>query len=79
MFKARLNTNFTYTDRFGVKKIGKRITTYGQLYNGDSIAIDNCYQGNKLVEKRYVIWNNFMQKIVNKIRRPSGRGFETVG
>ena len=59
-----------------IGRVMKRETTYGK-YKGYNIAIDNYrYKGN-ILQKRFVIWTDTMQKIINKYR---GRNnFERIG
>lgn len=79
MFIKQIQTNFTYFDKFGLKKQGIRTTLYGKLSNKDSITVDSYIRDGRIVEKRYVIFNKYMQKIINKVRRRNGKGFERIG
>ena len=54
-----------------------RVTTYGK-HKDTSIVIDNFkYKGNT-IEKRFVLFGDTWQKIVNKIRNKDGK-FERLG
>lgn len=79
MFIKEIKTNFDYIYKDSFIKQGVRKLTYGKLSNGTSIGIDNYYKDGKIVEKRYVIFNDYMQKIVNKVRKKDGKGFERIG
>lgn len=74
MFVNQVSSNFV--DNWG--RVMQRTTTYGK-YKGYHIAIDNYrYKGNNILQKRFVIWNDNMQKIVNYFRNEKGR-FDRLG
>lgn len=74
MFIKQLSSNIV--DDWG--RVMRRTTTYGK-YKGYNIAVDNYrYRGNNILQKRFVIWNDKMQKIVNYFRKEDG-GFERIG
>lgn len=79
MFINKIQYTFTYFDKFGLRQNGIRTTLYGKLPNKDSITVDNYIRDGKTVEKRYVIFNDYMQKIINKVRKKDGKGFERIG
>lgn len=74
MLIKSITTEFT-------EKWGKKITrtlNYGQ-YKNYHITVDNFKDSNGRIEsKRFVIWNNTMQKIVNKFRNKDGK-FDRFG
>lgn len=74
MFVKSISNNFI--DNYG--RVFKRITDCGK-FKDMHITIDSyAYKGKQVFEKRYVIWNDKFQKIVNKIRKPDGK-FERIG
>lgn len=74
MFVKAISSNIV--DNWG--RVMKRTTTYGK-YKNYHIAIDNYrYKGDNLLQKRFVIWNENMQKIVNKFRKED-KGFYRFG
>lgn len=59
-------------------RVLRRTTLYGK-YKGDSIVVDAYkYKGGKTLFKRFVIWGDSFQKIVNKERTREGK-FERIG
>lgn len=79
MFINRIQTTFKYISKDYLIKDGTRELTYGKLQNGNRIAISNYIKDGKIVEKQYVIWNDKWQRIINKIRKPNGKGFQVIG
>lgn len=81
MFINKIQTKYGYIDKTYkfIAKEGKRTLTYGKLSNGTSIAIDNYYKDGKIAEKRFVMWNDNWQKIVNKIFNPKTKRFDRIG
>lgn len=74
MFINEVTSHFV--DNWG--RVMKRTTTYGK-YKNYHIAIDNYrYKGDNILQKRFVIWNDKMQKIVNYFRKEDG-GFKRIG
>lgn len=55
----------------------KRITNYGK-YKNYHIAIETDYKDNKIISKQFIIWNDIMQKIVNKFKNEQGK-FNRIG
>lgn len=81
MFIRKIQNSFDYIDKkynFIIKQ-GTRTLTYGKLSNGTNIAIDNYYKDGKIAEKRFVLFNDTMQKIVNKIFNPKTKKFDRIG
>lgn len=73
MFVKAISSNLV--DSWG--RVVKRTTTFG-TYKGYNIAIDNyVHKGGNTLEKRFVVWNDVMQMIVNKCRNSKGK-FERV-
>ena len=63
-------------DEYG--RVFERVTTYGK-YKNKSIAIDNYrYKYKNILEKRFVVWDDNSQIVVNKTRK-DGKGFERIG
>lgn len=79
MFIKQIQSNFDYVYNGSFIKQGVRKLTYGKLANGTSIGIDNYYKDGKIVEKRYVLWTDTWQKIINKVRKQNDKGFERIG
>lgn len=78
MFIKEIKSSFDYIYKGAFIKQGERRLTYGQ-YKDKHIAIDNYIKDGQVDEKRFVIWDNFMQKIINKKRKPDGKGFDRIG
>lgn len=79
MFINRIQTTFKYISKDYLIKEGTRELTYGKLQNENRIAISNYIKDGEIVEKQYVIWNDKWQRIINKIRKPNGKGFQVIG
>ena len=63
-------------DNFG--RVFNRTTNYGK-YKNYHIAIESDrYKGKNVLQKTFVIWNDNMQKIVNKCRKENEK-FERIG
>lgn len=72
MFITALETATKRLDHFKLPIVGKRTTTMGK-FKGQSIAIDNFYEQGILKSKRFVIWDDNKQIIINKIRNEKGK------
>lgn len=67
----------TSKDQWG--RILSRTSTMGK-FKDKSICIDTFKDHNGVTtSKQYVIWDDFMQKIVNKYRKSSSKRFERIG
>lgn len=65
MLIKALETKFNYLDQWHINKAGVRSTLFGKV--GDKfVTVDNWYKDGKWVEKRFVVWDDNSQRIVNK-------------
>lgn len=73
MFINRVESYFIDNSRRTIN----RVTTYGK-HKDVSFVIDNFNYKGKTIEKRFVVWGNTWQKIVNKVRGKNDK-FERIG
>lgn len=79
MFVKKIESKFNYVNRFNLRQAEKRTTTYGKLSNGNGISVDNFYRNGKIIEKRFVIWGDTFQRIINKVFNPNTNKFDRIG
>lgn len=63
-------------DRFG--RVVRTVTDHGKFKNYN-IAVEHTFRNGIEQEKSFVIWNQWMQMIVPKVRKPDGKGFRRIG